>query len=281
MLGSAYPLMPFIETKVDLVVITALSEEKKALKDCFGIDFERVSRDGIHYYLGSLNYGDRQINIAAVQPVDMGPVSAAVIAARSIVEWNPSLIVMTGICAGVKGLTRLGDLVVASQVFDHTAGTYREGLIIPFQQSIRQEHWVLQFVQSVLEDEAVFDEIAGCYPMPVKTSVKPDIHVGTMATGSFVVKDSGYVSNLLEKTSKLYGIDMESYGVASAAEICSSALRRVTWLVIKGVVDHADIKKTDNWHPFCAFASAKFLHTLIYQLLSRDASYQWLKRSRE
>ncbi|GEM_PF-2466108 len=31
-----------------------------------------------------------------------------------------------------------------------------------------------------------------------------------MASGSFVVKDSEYIKDLLNKTSKLYGVDMES-----------------------------------------------------------------------
>ena len=52
-----------------------------------------------------------------------------------------------------------------------------------------------------------------------------------MESGSFVVKDSEYIKNPLDKTSKLYGVDMESYGVAAAAKICSSPFDNVMWLV--------------------------------------------------
>ena len=102
-----------------------------------------------------------------------------------------------------------------------------------------------------------------------------------MASGSFVVKDSEYIKDLLNKTSKLYGVDMESYGVASAAKICLSPFYNVTWFVAKGVVDYADNKKKDNWHSYCAFASAKFLKIIINELLKRDSSYAWLENQRK
>jgi len=75
---------------------------------------------------------------------------------------------------------------------------------------------------------------------------KIDIHIGPMASGSFVVKDSEYIKNLLDKTSKLYDVDMESYGVAAAAKICSSPFDNIMWLVTQGIVDYADNKKKED-----------------------------------
>ena len=266
---------------IDVVVITALSEEKQALKSCFGIDFETVVKHGIHYNVGTIKYKDRAINVATVQPIDMGPIPAAVIATRSIIEWQPFIIAMTGICAGMKSLTKMGDIIVASQVFDHTAGTYKNGSITPFQQSIGQDQWVLQFIQSIMDNEKEIEEISSSHPRPAKDHGKTNIHIGPMASGSFVVKDSSYMESLLDKTSKLYGIDMESYGVASAAKICSSAFDNVVWLVTKGVADHADNKKKDDWHSYCAFASAKFLMIMLNEILKRDNSYAWLENQRK
>ena len=266
---------------IDMVIITALSEEKQALKDCFGIDFETVVMHGIHYNVGKITYKNRAINVATVQPIDMGPISAAVIATRSIIEWQPSIIAMTGICAGIKSLTKMGDIIVASQVFDHTAGTYKNGSITPFQQSIGQDQWVLQFIQSIMDNEKDIIGISSSYPRPKGDIGKTDIHIGPMASGSFVVKDSSYIDSLLDKTSKLYGVDMESYGVASAAKICSSAFDNVMWLVTKGVADHADNKKKDDWHSYCAFVSAKFLMMMINEILKRDNSYLWLENQRK
>ena len=266
---------------IDIVLITALSEEKLALQNCFGIEFEAVVKNGIHYNLGTVKYKKRAIHVATVQPIDMGPIPAAVIATKSIIEWQPVIIAMTGICAGIKSLTKMGDIIVSSQVFDHTAGTYTNGSITPFQQSIGQEQWVLQFIQSIIDDETNIEEISLSHPKPKSATGKIDIHIGPMASGSFVVKDSEYIKDLLDKTSKLYGVDMESYGVASAAKICLSPFYNVTWFVAKGVVDYADNKKKDNWHSYCAFASAKFLKIIINELLKRDNSYAWLENQRK
>ncbi len=266
---------------VDIVIITALSEEKQALKKCFGIEFKAVAKNGIHYNLGTIKYKNRAINVATVQPIDMGPIPAAVIATKSIIEWRPVIIAMTGICAGMKSLTKMGDIIVSSQVFDHTAGTYKNGSITPFQQSIGQDQWVLQFIQSITDDEKNIEEISSSHPRPNNAIEKIDIHVGPMASGSFVVKDPEYIKNLLDKTSKLYGVDMESYGVAAAAKICSSPFENVMWLVTKGVVDYADNKKNDDWHSYCAFASAKFLMITINEILKRDNSYAWLENQRK
>ena len=39
---------------IDIVIITALSEEKQALKNCFGIEYKAVAKNGIHYNLGTI-----------------------------------------------------------------------------------------------------------------------------------------------------------------------------------------------------------------------------------
>lgn len=266
---------------VDLLVITALSEEKKALKHCFCISFDSVSKSGINYNIGTLKHADRHITIATVQPNEMGPIPAAVLTTKAIIEAQPKAVAMTGICAGIKSLTKLGDLIVANQVFDHTAGTYKNGSLTPFQQAINQDQWILQFIRALLDKEPLLDEVFASHPLPTEIREKPVVHVGPIASGSIVVKDEDYVDNLLERTSKLYGVDMEAYGVAHAAAICSNAFRNVPWIVIKGVVDHADNNKGDDWHSYCSFVSAKFLMRMLGAVLDGDKAYRWLESARE
>ncbi|MEB3307374.1 MAG: hypothetical protein VKK98_04385, partial [Cyanobacteriota bacterium] len=64
--------------RADFVLITAISEEQKAMKKCFGVGFEATLRDGIHYSVGVLGRGERFFRIAAVKPAEMGPIPAAV-----------------------------------------------------------------------------------------------------------------------------------------------------------------------------------------------------------
>lgn len=264
----------------DVVLVTAISEEQKAMKKCFGVGFETQLPDGIHYSVGTLKKNERFLRIAAVQPAEMGPVSAAVVATRAIRDWNPSSIVMTGICAGMEGMVRLGDLVVASQVFDHVAGTFRDGHLIPFQQSVSQEPWLLQFLGSLREDRRAMNRLFDSCARPAAVDQVSEVHVGAMASGSFVVKDAAYMRSLLDKTSKLLALDMESFGVASAAKMCSTLRRPVSWLVVKGVVDYGDALKGDDWHEYCCFVSAKFARLALELLLTRDKAYQFMADQR-
>lgn len=57
---------------------------------------------------------------------------------------------------------------------------------------------------------------------------------------------------------KLAAIDMESYGVACAAERYYSSLT-----VIKGISDFADSSKNDTYHALAAGNSAKVFHFLV------------------
>ncbi|WP_186544958.1 hypothetical protein [Synechococcus sp. ROS8604] len=85
---------------INFVIVTSLLEEKQALQNCLGIEFEAIAKNRIHYNLGTVKHKKRAINVAIVQPIDMGPIPAAVIATKSIIEWQPVVIAMTGICAG-------------------------------------------------------------------------------------------------------------------------------------------------------------------------------------
>jgi nucleoside phosphorylase len=267
--------------RADVVLITAISEEHRAMKECFGVSFESKLRDGIHYSVGVLKRRERFLRIAAVRPAEMGPIPAAVITTRAIHDWRPCAIIMTGICAGMEGMVRIGDLVIANQVFDHAAGTFRGGHLTPFQQSVSQDPWILQFLGGVNEDRRTVTHLFSSHPGPSVVEVEHRVHVGAMASGSFVVKDESYMRSLLERTSKLLALDMESYGVASAAKMCSTMRKPVSWLIVKGVSDYGDSSKADDWHDYCSFVSAKYVRLGLEVLLKRDKAYQFVVDRRE
>ena len=273
--------MPESFDRADVVLITAISEEQKAMKKCFGVGFEAKLRDGIHYSVGVIGRGERFLRIAAVKPAAMGPIPAAVIATRAIRDWSPCAIIMTGICAGMEGIVRFGYLVIANQVFEHSAGTFRDGHLIPFQQSVSQEPWMLQFLGGLHEDPRVINRLFASHAGPSSVEVEHDVHIGSMASGSFVVKDGSYMRSLLDKTSKLLALDMESYGVASAAKMCSTMRRPVSWLVVKGVADYGNSSKADDWHDYCCFVSARFARLGLEMLLKRDKAYQFVVDRRD
>lgn len=98
-----------------------------------------------------------------------------------------------------------------------------------------------------------------------------------MACGPQVIKDQPYIDSLKSKEHSLLAIDMESYGIALAASMCSTYVRPIVPLIVKGVCDFADSEKTDVWHDYCSYASAAFLHAVLDRAISRERAYNWMK----
>lgn len=71
---------------------------------------------------------------------------------------------------------------------------------------------------------------------------KPQIHVGSVASGSLVISDEGKKAELLELHGKLLGTEMEGAGLMHAAFFYGDSPRSA--IVMKGVSDTADKKKS-------------------------------------
>ncbi|MFE8595396.1 5'-methylthioadenosine/S-adenosylhomocysteine nucleosidase family protein [Archangium violaceum] len=81
------------------------------------------------------------------------------------------------------------------------------------------------------------------------------VHVGSIGTGSRVMRDPGIFDRLAERERKLLGLEMEASAIGAMAH-----LHRVRYtLVMKGVMDFADSEKDDHFKPFAARASAECL----------------------
>lgn len=66
---------------------------------------------------------------------------------------------MTGICAGVRGSVNLGDLVVATQCFEHSSGQLKDGNLIPLQNRVSIQPWLLDFLMSLTDSPAMLQQI--------------------------------------------------------------------------------------------------------------------------
>lgn len=232
------------DQSADILVITGLTMELEWFAHAFGVDFQRVAREGTSYLRGVHRMGDREISIVAVRQLGKGLTSAAVTTTKAICLWRPSVVVMTGICAGVQNSVQLGDLVVATQCFEHASGQLVGGEIIPLQNRIALEPWLLDYLMSISESDGCATGIQAGYPGVLTEDFAMRVHYGSMACGPLVVKDSDYVATLRSREHSLLALDMESYGVALAASMCSTPARAVHAVVVKGVVDYADNSKT-------------------------------------
>jgi nucleoside phosphorylase len=86
------------------------------------------------------------------------------------------------------------------------------------------------------------------------------IKIGPIASGNVVVKD-GLTWDMLKRMGvrSVLGLEMEAAAIGEIARMSGVE----EWIVIKGVMDHADPKKDDRFRPFAARASAEVLRAFL------------------
>jgi nucleoside phosphorylase len=94
------------------------------------------------------------------------------------------------------------------------------------------------------------------------------IAVGALATGSPVVEDPAIFGKLSSSVRKVLGLEMEASAVAALGDLSELAFT----VVMKGVMDHADAFKSDNFKTFAARASAECLIAFLRANLPSAAS---------
>jgi nucleoside phosphorylase len=115
---------------------------------------------------------------------------------------------------------------------------------------------------SYIED-VIYSDVTGPTRLPFA------ITVGPMASGNVVVTDSLTWEQLAQwGVRTVAGLEMEAATIAQAAH----RLRVPDWVVVKGVMDHADPRKDDRYKLFAARASAEVLFKLLAVRVSSSSS---------
>ena len=250
------------KVQYDVVWVFALPEERDIAFRALNIpnqNREECIRDHITNYAFTFQqFTLGGLNIAAVTQVSMGMASATSLVTRAILAFRPKLVAMSGICAGRKGKVKIGDLIVADQTYDYTAGkSYVEKFMpkfMPRPMPLPVDSILKDFVVNSIIGHSNIDKLAR-QPSSMWTPSQPiNIYLKSLASGTSVVDDDKTIVEASSIQDNLYGIDMEAYGVALAASSLGTR-----WIVVKGVQDFADGNKSSSevdGRTFAAFASA-------------------------
>ncbi len=253
--------------EVDVVVLTALTEEKAAVLAAVGqANCEVVRTAGEDVHIASL--GSVRMAVASLHGI--GNVGASATARGVIEVWRPRFLVLVGIAAGVRGYAkdlRLGDVLVADQVVGfELAKVTADGLQRRYQ-SFPPHFDLLAAARSV----AASDEWASTIAMPRPDEPgMPRVHVGTVLSGEKVFADIASVRELGRAWPTAVGVEMEGLGVAIAAHRGGCG-----FLLVKGVSDFADASKDDRWRQYAAEAAARFALAVLRRQPATPASRLW------
>ncbi len=250
----------------DVGIVCALEEELLAIRD-LDANWEevRIPYDHSSYFTAEFLTGDSKVTIVAVAAPHMGMPTAAVVATKLIATFRPGLVIMPGICAGVKGKTNFGDVLVADPCFDWGSGkwtTNDEGKLQfrPAAYQWRLDSSLNGVVSRLANSPEMLESIYNNYQNN-KPDRAPSVIVDAMASGGSVLQAQALVEDVREQHKNLVGIEMESYSVFTACAYAAEP--RPLCISMKSVCDFGDKDKEDDFHAYACYTSAQFLYQFI------------------
>lgn len=255
------------DSNFDIVFLTALPhvEYEAVMKlPLEWIEHQELDDDNI-YHSATIELCDGSTRkVLATCLSHMGIAAAAAATASICVKFKPSLVVMTGICAGIKDRVKIGDILVADPSWDWGSGklTVSDGVArfmsaptqVALDPSLRRK--IQHVATSNLYTSQIYASWTGTRP-----AVNPQVHIGPMATGAVVLEDPQTVDLIKSQNRTTNGIEMETYGVMAAA--FNSGPSRPKVLAVKSVCDFADPEKNDNWQHYAAHTSTQFAYLFV------------------
>lgn len=218
---------------IDLLIVTALPEELRALSMVFDLKSPTYIGDKSNaYYITQLTSvdGTTIYSVAALCLNGMGNTNAGIVASTALRDLNPRYVFMFGLAGGIKEEINLGDVIVADKIFYHALGKS-----YPARQETRLE---------LLKIDAVLLQRFHSYCICRQDETAYQVKVGPFAVGEQVISNPKAVEDLRKIHPKMLGIEMESYGVGFAV---SRAGTPTSFMAIRGVSDFADPDKNDDY----------------------------------
>jgi nucleoside phosphorylase len=254
----------------DICVITALRDpELTAVRNLdWSLEGPYPFDSSSAYFEGSIVEQDREFSIIAASPNRMGMVASAILTTKLIVQFRPRLIIMAGICAGVRGKTNIGDLLLANPAWDWQSGKRENdekgSWFYPDPDHINVDEALSRVFGFMASDNQFWHSVRDRWPAEKPAEALRALE-GPVASGSLVVADIDIVSQIKSQQRKLLGVEMEAYGVYAACRFCGSP--RPLAASIKSVCDFADNEKSDKHQAYSAYISAeatdKFVRLLV------------------
>lgn len=272
--------------ETDIAVVCALNAELKAVLN-LKLEWAKISIDEKLYYEGTLG----EYNIIATSENKMGMPEAASLTTRVIDIFSPKYVVMTGIAAGVDPTEQnFLDLLIPERIFNWQSGKYKVKKISTnnenvnaenrednnfiekdfhiFEKDHRTANTYTEHVNAITLQENDFSKEVlkmldfNSFEMRIPSNI--NIISEGMVSGSAVVADKDIVNDQIAER-KIYGIDMEAYGVVFA---CNNHPREPKPIIIKAISDFADEDKNDDAQPAGMHVSAVAFQVLFEKFIS-------------
>ncbi|WP_154172959.1 response regulator [Vibrio metoecus] len=250
----------------DFIIICALQKEADAFIEAGYIEDNSDVKFGLSFRYITI---DEKKGLIIVPP-RMGLVNSSIASARAIELFEPKIICMSGICAGIEGKADIYDIVIPSQCDQHDAGKWTSQGFVPESYSIPLSHETQTKIEQIITRQdfkkAIAENVSLSRTEMIGDSSKLNIKIYTAPTssGSSVIADDTMLSQITAQHRKKTAFEMESYALYEAAR---QSPHQPIYFSAKAVVDNGDSNKGDEYHRVAALVSAKAVYELLRRLL--------------
>jgi nucleoside phosphorylase/CheY-like chemotaxis protein len=198
-----------------------------------------------------------------ITPPKMGLVNMAITASKAIEYFQPKIVAMSGICAGVKGNSSYLDLIIPERCWEYQTGKFIDGEFKqePYHSAMNSQLFLelRQFYSNSKLREMLGEGLSESEVGSFR------IVSGPMSSGSAVIADENKMKEVEEQHRKMVGLEMEMYSLYEAAHqsLCSPLC-----FGVKSVVDMGDSSKGSGFHSSASILSARFVVGFLGQKLN-------------
>jgi nucleoside phosphorylase len=255
----------------DVAVVTILREELEAAIVALDAD-KRARRIGDQlYYRSSIicaNRPDKALSVIIGRMAEPLNVNAASSVTQVRDLYNPGAMFLMGIAAGLRDRFEIGDVVVPRKVFYYESDKITDEGIMPRPQYAEPDDpYLFGFGTYSFDASDYYGKVdtfmasVPAYKRPISFArgFRPSLvsENATIATGERVLRDGEYLAELRDRfDDTICAADQESYGFAKAA-------RGLPWLIFRGISDHADTRRFDDWKYTAAGMAALCLRDFL------------------
>lgn len=252
----------------DIAILTVIPPELNAARAALRVEpsARRKDEDGTVYYQGVIHSDltDREYTFVLGCLGAAGNPNAAAGTAEVVQKYRPSVAILSGIAAGIRGKVKIGQVVYSERVVAYEpsalVGKGAEARDEPRPDIERLQHATLQDLVHYTPDRkrirTLFHEIGGAFPKPRATSgddfrthvaSKIEVTLSTIASGEKLLRNPEKLLVYRELHGKVEVAEMEAAGFVDACRRTSTQ-----WLVTRGISDFGDELKDDRFHAFAS-----------------------------
>ncbi|MGP4030384.1 5'-methylthioadenosine/S-adenosylhomocysteine nucleosidase family protein [Actinomadura sp. 3N407] len=262
---------PKVEEPFDVAILTILREELEATVRAFGAQKDRSLPIDQPFYRASVvrdeSTNEPPLSVVITQAAKPLNVHAHRPVAEIREQYLPKIIFLVGIAAGLEGKLNLGDVAVPRKILYYEPEKMTAEGLRPRPEHTEPREYLFGFGVYNPEERGLSDKIRAFvealpdYQRPNldRAEFRPSVESVnvTIAAGERVLRDGAYLAELQRRFDEtICAADQESYGFAEAA-------RNLPWLVFRGVSDHGDPVKRDDWKYAAAGAAAVCLRDFL------------------